>query len=252
MMHVDRYLLVRAASLYLTALAALAVWIWRRPSRRAVAGAALACCWSIPAILALNVLAVRAGWWRFDASGGLLLGMPVDLCLAWIALWGLIPALAFPAVPMAVVVLVALAIELGVNPSALLLPRSCTADEPVDLTPAVLVPAWAAWAWADGRLPLPADPDGSTTKERFAREVDFSRNARPVFADRTPADTALFEIYELAAETLPLNDRHLVTVYKELASLCEEVGRTGDGMRYLKLALEVQETRTLRAHVTSG
>ena len=61
-----------------------------------------------------------------------------------------------------------------------------------------------------------------------------------------------FEIYELAAETLPLNDRHLVTVYKELASLCEEVGRTGDGMRYLKLALEVQETPTLRAHVTSS
>ena len=52
--------------------------------------------------------------------------------------------------------------------------------------------------------------------------------------------------------TLPLNDRHLVTVYKELASLCEEVGRTGDGMRYLKLALEVQETPTLRAHVTSS
>ena len=61
-----------------------------------------------------------------------------------------------------------------------------------------------------------------------------------------------FEIYELAAETLPMNDRHLVTVYKELASLCEEVGRTGDGMRYLKLALEVQETPTLRAHVASS
>jgi tetratricopeptide (TPR) repeat protein len=61
-----------------------------------------------------------------------------------------------------------------------------------------------------------------------------------------------FEIYELAAETLPLNDRHLVGVYKALASLCEEVGRTGDGMRYLKLALEVQETPTLRAHVSSS
>jgi transcriptional regulator with XRE-family HTH domain len=61
-----------------------------------------------------------------------------------------------------------------------------------------------------------------------------------------------FEIYELAAATLPTNDRHLVDVYKELAGLCEEAGRTGDGMRYLKLALEVQDTPTLRAHVTSS
>ena len=55
-----------------------------------------------------------------------------------------------------------------------------------------------------------------------------------------------FEIYELAAETLPMKDRHLVSVYKELASLCEEAGRASDGMRFLKLALEVQEAPALR------
>ncbi len=93
--------------------------------------------------------------------------------------------------------LVALSIALGVNPSALLLPRGVPPDAEVQLTPEVSAPAWAAWAWADGRMPLPAGQDGPAAGERFAREVDFARNARPAFGGRDHA-RALFEIYELA------------------------------------------------------
>jgi hypothetical protein len=48
-------------------------------------------------VLGLHLLARRWGWWNFDAQGGLFLGMPVDLFAAWVSLWSIVPALAFPA-----------------------------------------------------------------------------------------------------------------------------------------------------------
>jgi protein-S-isoprenylcysteine O-methyltransferase Ste14 len=114
----DPYLLVRAASLYLTVTATLLLWLWRRPASRTLAAAALACCWNLPVVLALNIVAVRAGWWQFDARGGLLLGMPVDLYLAWVCLWGAIPALAFPSAPLWRVIAIALIVDLVAMPAA--------------------------------------------------------------------------------------------------------------------------------------
>jgi hypothetical protein len=94
--------------------------------------------------------------------------------------------------------LAAFAVALGVNTNSLLLPRDTPADAEVVLAPEVRTTAWAAWAWADGRMPLPADADASAAPgERFAREVDFARNGRPVF---TALDRAkvLLEVYEFA------------------------------------------------------
>ena len=115
---VEPYLLVRAASLYLTLTATILLWAWRRPPARAAAAAALACSWNVPVLLALNVLAARQGWWQFDARGGLLLGVPVDLFLAWICLWGAIPFLAFETAPIWRVIAFALAIDLVAMPAA--------------------------------------------------------------------------------------------------------------------------------------
>src|SRR5438552_3488789 len=92
----DRYLLVRAASVYVAVMLTVVVWVWRRPSARAVSGAALASIWNLPALLLLHLAAARFDWWHFDATGGLLLGLPVEVLLAWAWLWGAIPALAFP------------------------------------------------------------------------------------------------------------------------------------------------------------
>ena len=109
--------------------------------------------------------------------------------------------------------LVALAVVLGVNPSALLLPRDVPPDAEVELTPEVRVRAWAAWAWADGRMPLPAVADAAEPAgERFAREVEFARNARPSFGGQ--GSRVVFKLYELAdqvealeaAEDLELQD----------------------------------------------
>src|SRR5262245_30484385 len=111
MMDGDRYLLVRAAALYITVVLTVGVWAWRRPDARAVRGAVLACLWNLPAVLLLHVVATRAGWWRFEASGGLLLGMPVDFYLEWVWLWGGLALLAFPSQSLSVLVLVLFAID---------------------------------------------------------------------------------------------------------------------------------------------
>lgn len=114
----DRYLLVRAGSLYITVVVTAAIWVWRRPDARAVRGAVLAFLWNLPVVLLLHLVAAHVGWWQFDARGGLLLGIPVELYLSWAWLWGAIPALAFPSWPPGAVILAALTADLVLMPSA--------------------------------------------------------------------------------------------------------------------------------------
>jgi hypothetical protein len=74
--------------------------------------------WNIPALLALQLLARQFSWWQFDASGGVLLGMPVDLYLAWAWLWGAVPVLALGRQPLLVSIGMALGADLIVMPLA--------------------------------------------------------------------------------------------------------------------------------------
>lgn len=114
----DRYLLIRAASVYIAVVATAAVWVWRRPDARALRGAFLAFVWNVPTLLVVNVAAARLGWWGFDVRGGLLLGVPVDLLLAWAWLWGGVCALAFPTLSIPLVLLLGLAADLLLMPAA--------------------------------------------------------------------------------------------------------------------------------------
>jgi protein-S-isoprenylcysteine O-methyltransferase Ste14 len=114
----DPYLVVRAASLYLAVVLTAAAYVWRRPSARSLTAAGLGFAWNLPVILALQELARRLEWWRFDAEGGMLLGMPVDLWLAWAWLWGAVPLFAFPATNLIVVVAMALAVDVVLMPVA--------------------------------------------------------------------------------------------------------------------------------------
>jgi protein-S-isoprenylcysteine O-methyltransferase Ste14 len=93
--------MLRAASLYLPLAATAALWRLRRPERSERAGLLLAAAWNLVALAALQAGAREAGWWHFDARGGLLLGMPVDLYLGWVLLWSAIPLLAAPRLPLA-------------------------------------------------------------------------------------------------------------------------------------------------------
>src|ERR1700761_9511480 len=94
---------LRAGSLYLPVAAALLLVFLRRPRKPQWAGILLACAWNASALLALNVVAQRVGWWWFGVHGGLFFGMPLELYLGWIVLWGVVPELAFPREPLAVV-----------------------------------------------------------------------------------------------------------------------------------------------------
>ena len=157
-MTLDPYLLVRAASLYIAVILTIAVWLWRRPSPRAVAGAILAFVWNLPVVLILHLAALQFGWWQFDARGGLLLGMPVDLYLSWAWLWGALPALAFPRLSLAGVGAVALAFDLVLMPAAapvLRLGPQWMIGELAGLI-AGLLPAQmlARWTTRDSHLPV--------------------------------------------------------------------------------------------------
>jgi protein-S-isoprenylcysteine O-methyltransferase Ste14 len=114
----DRYFIVRTATVYLTVVVSVAVWAWRRPDRRAMSAAVLATFWNFPALLLVHVIATRFGFWHFDATGGLLLGMPVDFYLAWAWLWGAVPLLACPGAPLVLVVVTAFALDLFLMPAA--------------------------------------------------------------------------------------------------------------------------------------
>lgn len=113
-------LLIRTAGLYLPLAALGAAGIWRRTaSARMWTAALLAALLALPSLLAVNLVAMHVGWWNFGgAHGALFLGMPIDLYLAWVVLWGPLPALAAPRLPLAWVVVVAVAFDLGLMPLA--------------------------------------------------------------------------------------------------------------------------------------
>jgi 8-oxo-dGTP pyrophosphatase MutT (NUDIX family) len=78
--------------------------------------------------------------------------------------------------------LVALALALGVNPSALLLPRDVRPDALVTLTDSQRASASDAWAWADGRRPLPSGGVFTRSTADLHVAVDFAAHARPEWA----------------------------------------------------------------------
>jgi hypothetical protein len=94
--------------------------------------------------------------------------------------------------------LVALAVVLGVNPNALLLPRDVGVDDLIELTPKLRQRAGEVWAWADGASDefapgMGQDPD------------DFRRYARPRFGAQE-AHPAIRELQHLAGEVQRLID----------------------------------------------
>lgn len=111
-------ILVRAGALYVPLAVTVALWLWRKPDRTTRAAALLAGAWNLSALLVLHVAALRLGWWRFDAQGGLFLGLPVDLYLGWALLWGPAAVLAFPALPMVGVLAIGAALDFVLMPAA--------------------------------------------------------------------------------------------------------------------------------------
>ncbi len=96
----NRIFIIRAISLYGPLVLAFILWSLRKLSRAESTGALLAAAWNLPALLAVNLVAMHFGWWHFAAKGGLLFGMPVDLWIGWSAFWGTAAALLFRNTPL--------------------------------------------------------------------------------------------------------------------------------------------------------
>ena len=95
---------VRAVGFYGPVVLAIAASALLGPDRRRAGAALLAGLWNVTALLAVNAIALRAGWWTFGTTGGELAGIPVDLVLGWALLWGVLPALLPVRVPAVAVV----------------------------------------------------------------------------------------------------------------------------------------------------
>ncbi|MFF3763006.1 methyltransferase family protein [Streptomyces sp. NPDC001922] len=86
--------LIRAACLFGPLLATGAAAVLRPPARRTIGAALLAGLWNAVWLPVVNLIALHAGWWTFHAEGGTAAGLPLDLLLGWVLLWGVLPVLA--------------------------------------------------------------------------------------------------------------------------------------------------------------
>jgi protein-S-isoprenylcysteine O-methyltransferase Ste14 len=112
----DRVLTIRLISLYAPVVLAVLASVVLVPARRVIVSAALATAWNVPALLLVNVIAVQHGWWSFAPSTVALLGVPLDLLFGWVILWGALPALVAPRLPLSRLVAVLIVIDLVAMP----------------------------------------------------------------------------------------------------------------------------------------
>ncbi|GAA4919987.1 hypothetical protein [Streptomonospora salina] len=110
--------LIRAAALFAPALALVAALALRRPTAADTAAAVVATAWSAATVFALNIAALRLGWWTFDAHGAVVRGVPADLWLGWSLLWGALPAVLIRTLPATLVVAVLAWLDLILMPPA--------------------------------------------------------------------------------------------------------------------------------------
>ena len=145
----ERATLVRAAALYLPLTVTAVVWLWCPPSPRERAAAILATGWNAATLLAVHAAAAREGWWTFGVTDATLAGLPVDLYVGWVVMWGLLAALVARRLPVPVVVLAAALIDLAGMPAMrpiVVLGQNWLVGELVALgvclVPALLLAAW--------------------------------------------------------------------------------------------------------------
>ena len=153
---------MRGALLLLPIAATAGLWVWRRPSRSLAAGALLAMTWNVVSLLAVNIAAVRWGWWRYEFVGGSAFGVPVDVLLGWALVWSAVPLLALRGRHLPAAVAAALLLDVVVMPHLAPLvalgPQWLTGEVvmlAVCLVPGLLLGSWTTTATAlPGRAAL--------------------------------------------------------------------------------------------------
>jgi len=152
----DRVLLVRLLTLYTPVVLIALAWALHPPRKVQATAMLLACAWCLPALLFVNVRASESGWWTFAPIDGAVAGVPADLLLGWVLLWGAVPVLLLRRAPLLLVVVLFAALDVLVMPLAepvVHLERRWLTGEVVAIALA-LVPAqlFARWTIDDERL----------------------------------------------------------------------------------------------------
>lgn len=93
---------VRGLALFAPLFAVILAAALRPPPPARIAAAILASAWAATVLPVVGLVAVQQGWWSFAADGGTVAGLPVDLLLGWVLLWGTLPALTAGRVPLVV------------------------------------------------------------------------------------------------------------------------------------------------------
>ncbi|MGB8096617.1 MAG: hypothetical protein WCF17_05635 [Terracidiphilus sp.] len=147
---------IRFMGLYVPVIAAFLLVFLRPRRKRIFPGALMGFVWTLPTLLAVQMLNLHFGWWRFNALGGLLLGMPIDLYLGWAVFWGILPILSLGEAGLPWVSAVFLGVDLILMPACspvITLGHRWLIGEFVALS-LVLVPAqlFARWTINDTRI----------------------------------------------------------------------------------------------------
>ncbi len=141
----------------LVPIAAVLAAAWHaRPDRRRRGAALIGTVAAGVGILALNVVAGAAGWWRFSPVTGSALGTPVDLWLGWALIWGALPTLVRLPVPLTLAALAWLDLLVMPRLTALVtLGERWLVGEAIGLA-AVALPAILLGRWVAEERRLPA------------------------------------------------------------------------------------------------
>ncbi len=107
--------LTGVAILYIPMIVALVLWLQRRRRPRQFAACLVSVLCVMTSLLVLQYVNKRVGWWLFF-GGGAFFGMPLEVYLGWAVLWGLVPQLAFPRLPIPWCAAVMIAVDIVAMP----------------------------------------------------------------------------------------------------------------------------------------
>jgi protein-S-isoprenylcysteine O-methyltransferase Ste14 len=151
---------IRAGAIYIPMTAALCARMLHGRRPRQFAACLLGLLWATTSLLVVQRLNQWIGWWSFSSDGVLFCGMPLELYIGWVILWGILPQLAFPRLAVRWCAAVMVAIDLVAMPMCnpvVLLGRQWLLGEAVAVLFALL-PALclARWTFEDSHLRMRA------------------------------------------------------------------------------------------------
>jgi protein-S-isoprenylcysteine O-methyltransferase Ste14 len=85
----------RVGALYVPMMAALLAGMVSGKRSKRFAACLLSALWVMTSLLVLQRVNELVGWWSFKGDGAVFCGMPGELYLGWVVLWGLVPQLSF-------------------------------------------------------------------------------------------------------------------------------------------------------------